>query len=150
MTVIQFFLQEVKDCVLNAFEHQEYPYDRIIAMVDSDRKQLIDIHFSFANVFDSNQELNDLQFNTIDIADGLVAEYEPTNLIESRKAEYDIEIVACEKEGKFQLLFLYNNSLYDADTIRIFTDTYKCILKTVIGNGKIEIDQIDIEPAMTL
>ncbi|WEA01639.1 amino acid adenylation domain-containing protein [Mucilaginibacter sp. SJ] len=144
------FLQEVKDCVLNAFEHQEYPYDRIIAMVDSDRKQLIDIHFSFANVFDSNQELNDLQFNTIDIADGLVAEYEPTNLIESRKAEYDIEIVACEKEGKFQLLFLYNNSLYDADTIRIFTDTYKCILKTVIGNGKIEIDQIDIEPAMTL
>jgi hypothetical protein len=119
-------------------------------MVDSDRKQLVDIHFSFANVFDSNRELNDLQFNTIDIADGLVAEYEPTNLIESRIAEYDIEIVACEKEGKFQLLFLYNNSLYDAGTIRIFTDTYKSILKTVIGNGEIEIDQIDIEPAMTL
>jgi non-ribosomal peptide synthetase component F len=144
------FLRRVKECVLEAFEHQEYPYDQIVSMVGPEIKQLFDVHFSFANTFDSNEELKELEFKSLVFEEGPVSEYEHTDLIASRRPEYDIEVVVGEKEGRFQLWFLYNNSLYDAETIRILMDTYIGILKTVMGNKKIDIDKIDAERAMSI
>jgi hypothetical protein len=68
------------------------------------------VHFSFDNTFDSQKELEQLQFKRIQIDGGAVS---------GRRAEYHIELVVGEQQEQFHLSFLYNSSLYDERTIHL-------------------------------
>jgi amino acid adenylation domain-containing protein len=132
------FLYGVKECVLEAIEHQEYPYDRIVALLKADDRRVVDVHFSFDNTFDSSAELEVLQFRSVDLGR------------DARNSEYDISIEVREKQENFQILFLYNRVLYDEETIRIFVDIYRKILDAVIDNEKTLIDKIAVSTAMII
>ena len=142
------FLNQVKECVLEAFDHQAYPYDQIVSLVSSEIKQLVDVHFSFDNTIDNGQELEDLHFKSVAIEEE--ADNRNTGVNNTQSAEYDLEVVVSENEEQFQVLFKYNSSLYDDDTIKIFIDIFINIISNVVNNPKIEIDKIDIESEVSV
>ncbi|WP_234997933.1 non-ribosomal peptide synthetase [Mucilaginibacter sp. OK098] len=144
------FLNQVKECVLEAFDHQAYPYDQIVSLVSSEIKQLVDVHFSFDNTIDNGQELGDLQFKNVAIEEEEGADHRNTEINNTQSAEYDLEVVVSENEDQFQILFNYNSSLYDDDTIKIFIDIFINIISNVVNNPKIEIDKIGIESEVSM
>ncbi|ELR72266.1 Long-chain-fatty-acid--CoA ligase [Fulvivirga imtechensis AK7] len=129
------FLKAVKECVLEALEHQDYPYDQMVSMLSTDTNQLVDVHFAFSNALDSDSELESLQFKSV-------------NLLERTTGEYEFQVEVFEEQNnQFHVSFIYNTALYNEDTVGIFKDSYKSIVSAVLENRSIEIEKIDIEPA---
>jgi amino acid adenylation domain-containing protein len=138
------FLERVKEVVLEAFEHQEYPFDKIVSMINSDDK-LVDVHFAFGNTVDSREELEELKFKSIQGNKNKLVEYESIKLVNRRESEYNLQIEVHQNAEFFQVLFIYNDSLYDEGIVRILVNAYKNILSTVINSRNIKIDEIDVE-----
>ena len=130
------FLADVKECVLEAIEHQDYPYDQMVAMMSAEDEVLVDVHFAFSNAINSTQELADLQFRSVE-------------LLERTTGEYELQVeVFEEKDSRFHVSLIYNTALYDKYTMSVFKDTYQGVLRAVLENRQLKIDAIAIESAV--
>ena len=130
------FLAEVKECVLAAVEHQDYPYDQMVSIISAENEPLVDVHFAFSNAVNSTQELEDLQFKSVDLLKRTTGEY-----------ELQIEVFE-EKDSRFHVSLIYNTALYDEYTMDVFEDMYQRILRAVLKNRRLEIDAIAMGSAV--
>jgi iturin family lipopeptide synthetase A len=119
------FLAEVKECVLQAFENQDFQYDQIVAAVreinESDGN-LIDAHFSFASTGYSAVDLGELRFIPID---GLWTE----------TTDYGLSLQVSEERNKLYLYFIYSTGYFDKETIQLLMDYYKHILSDALNHS---------------
>ena len=113
------FVSRIKELVFGAYEHQEYPYNEILSLVNSRENSLFDVHFSFLNIIDSEQDTRDLQFKSI-------------SLLGKREVEYELQIEILETTDNYTILLHYNNALYDKDTISLFLNTYEDALQIAL------------------
>ena len=116
------FLAEVKECVLQAFENQDFQYDQIVSAmreIDEGYGNLIDAHFSFANTGYSKVEQGALRFIPID---GLWTE----------KTDYVLSLQVAEEDNKLYLHFIYSTGCFDQETIQLLLGHYKSILSDVL------------------
>lgn len=129
------FLEKVKNCVLGAFENQDYQYDQIISLLNQEERlegKLIHVHFAFANYFDQQTTQNELDIVPFETA-----------LKESTQFEFKIE--AREEGGKYYLSFIYSDELYTAEVISLLMEYYSNILNTVLHETQISIEEIELE-----
>ncbi|MFS4449718.1 condensation domain-containing protein, partial [Maribacter sp. 2307UL18-2] len=119
-------LGKVKELVLKALEHQEYPFNEILSIIDPRVEQLFLVHFAFLNIIDSQREIDKLQFKNV-------------HLLERTSIEYELQVEVLDNSENFNIFFHYNNSLYDEDTIQVFLETYQSILNFVLTNEKVKI-----------
>ena len=118
------FLSTVKDCVLDAFDNQEHPVDRII-----------DVHFSFANYLDNSDREEDGEFAGFVIEDHTLT------------AQYEFMLQATETDEMLRIAFIYSTDLYDQDTISLLMNYYYNILTTALDHPLIEIGNMEPERA---
>ena len=131
------FLAGVKECVLEAVEHQDYPYDQMVSMIGVEDEPLVDVHFAFSNAINSTQELEDLQFRSV-------------NLLKRTTGEYELQVEVFEEENsRFQVSLIYDTALYDEYTTGVLVDAYRSVLSAVLENKQVEVDTITIEPAVS-
>jgi gramicidin S synthase 2/tyrocidine synthetase-3 len=130
------FLRELKECVLEAYEHQDYPYDRMLSLVDSDMKKLVDVHFAFANTIESTNELEELQFQGI-------------HLNQHQTSEYEFQVEVHAYKNRVLLAFIYDRALYDEDTLNVFVALTRDIVNTVLHNKAIAVNKIDAEAVLS-
>jgi acyl carrier protein len=130
------FLQTVKSGVLEAFEHQDFQIDQIAAMVqangNSDRENIIDVHFSYANFIDSREEIATLRF-------------EPVIMERNESTQYELKLQVSEWHDKLILQLIYSTGLYSPDIIMTLMKYYYQILKAVINNDQLLIEEVEIE-----
>lgn len=93
---------EVKESVLEAFEHQVYPFDRLVEQIkiprDPSRNALIDNMISYQNS-ETAVDLQSIDFNEI-IDQGYVA------------SKFDLELSITEVGGALQVHMDYNSDIY--------------------------------------
>jgi len=131
------FLQEVKECVLDAFEHQDFQFDQMIPLLNlSERGNPIEVHFSFANVLNSTVELNEVEILPVDLSPRATTHFEFT-------------LKAITETDRLKLLFTYSRELYDEETIRVFIAYYHNILLTVLENPSVCMEDIAIENSVS-
>ncbi|RJG17684.1 non-ribosomal peptide synthetase [Paenibacillus thiaminolyticus] len=97
------FVEEVKEGVLLALEHQEYPvhewFDKLAVQRDASRNPLFDTVFSFA-------------------AEGKASSFAGTPaVLEWKVSKFDLTLEAVEEEDEIHLHFEYSTSLFDRETI---------------------------------
>jgi len=124
-------LAALKQCVLEAFEHQAYPFEQMVALTRDRTGSLVDVHFAFSNAVDSRQELAELKFN-------------PVRLNEKQTAEYPFQVEVYEHDGGFELLFIYDTARFDESIIRVFADGYTHILHAVLADPHAKIGRIGL------
>jgi len=121
------FLNQVKQQVMDAYHNQDIQFDEMIGLVAqpsfSDANPIFDIHFSFSNTFSANTQLAELQLW-------------PLNLDIQATTEYDLKIEIREAEGYFDVVFIYNNEVYEKEFIQILTPYFKQIT-TAISTDKL-------------
>ncbi|HYE54997.1 MAG TPA: condensation domain-containing protein, partial [Chitinophagaceae bacterium] len=121
-------LQQVRNTVLEAFDNQDFQYDRMCQLAG---RPLADVHFAFVNFFESTVELDGLQFI-------------PVSTETAKTTQYEFKIEVVEQEDGFILQFIYSTALYDAGTIEAFVTYYRNIMQAVLHDPLSTIESISI------
>ncbi|WP_165763842.1 non-ribosomal peptide synthetase [Halalkalibacter urbisdiaboli] len=128
------FLASVKENVLGAFEHQNYPYENMLNKLeiqrDLSRNPLFDTVFVLQNM--EKPELN---------VENLIIEQMP---IPNRTSKFDLTVESVEIEGELSFTFEYSTKLFKKETIERLSKHFIDILKTVTQFPNILVSDIDI------
>jgi amino acid adenylation domain-containing protein/thioester reductase-like protein len=135
------FLQEVKHLVLSAFEHQDYPLERLARQVaqrnDSSRNPLFDVVFSLENEAERTDQY---------LLEVLIQDKSSPYRFDIKKSKFDLMLVAIEKAEEVEFNFEYNTQLFRQETIERFVLYFKKIIASICTNIEQKVAQIDIMP----
>ncbi len=127
------FLQNVKNCCLNAYENQEYQLDDLLELqgtqYDRSRNPLFDVMFVMQNL-----EEQDLSIGK-------------TKLIpygtDRKNSKLDLTMLISESITGLKVEIEYNVALFREETIKRFLDGYQKILQQICGKEDLLISEID-------
>ncbi len=123
-------LKKVKETTLSAYEHQSYPFDKLVSDLtlqrDLNRNPLFDVMVTLQNTDNSTIELNNIQGLT-------VSEFVSSDSI---KSKFDLEFIFEEKDSELDINLLYNSDIFDATFIEEVHIHLRNLLKNCIIESK--------------
>ncbi|WP_342552941.1 amino acid adenylation domain-containing protein [Paenibacillus sp. FSL R7-0652] len=127
------YLQEVKETTLQAFEHQNYPFEALVERVqvtrDLSRNPLFDTLFTMQNTENEEFELEGLRLIPY-----------PSQL---DTAKFDISLDVGEENGGLDYSFEYATALYKRETVERLAKHYEQLLITVASQPDTKIAELD-------
>jgi amino acid adenylation domain-containing protein/non-ribosomal peptide synthase protein (TIGR01720 family) len=129
------FLEQTKGCVLEAYEHQDFQINQMIAVVNEGRdknvQDLFSVHFSFANYIENRVALDN--FDVVPVELGVRSE-----------TRFELTIEAREHNQALAIHFIYSKALYDAATIDLLIQYYGHILEAVLKDSTLTLGGIGV------
>jgi len=131
------FLNQIRQRVLEAFEHQDYPFALLVEHLqprrDPSRPPLAQVMFTLQKAQQGKEKgLVSLALNeagaTIDVG-GLKLEPLP---LKRQVAMVDLTLMMAERQGQLIGSLKYNTDLFDAGTIRRIASHYQTLLKAIV------------------
>ena len=130
------FLQEVKECTLQAFENQDYQFEDLVEKVsvsrDTAHNPLFDVMFALQNMDEKGE------------ATPVSPEDPFPYKNEKGIAKFDITLVAVEMTNSIDFSFGYCTALFKEETIRRFITYFKNIVSIILENPDRRIADIEI------
>ena len=129
------FLQQVKECVLGAYDNQDFQIEEIVSLVNRGNKlgrKLVDVHFAFVNYFDARPEEKEWE----------IVPYEVQRQ-EFSQFEFKLEVV--ERINQMHIRFVYSKALYDENTIDLLIGYFNNILMAVLNDSSTIIENLEME-----
>ena len=127
-------LDKVKENLLNAYSHQNYPFDSLVNELniprDNSRTPLFDTMFIYQNDMFSTVEFN-----------GENAKY---CIPETHTSKYDLSVETILIDDEFNLSFEYWTKLFDEEFIKRLSSHYINLISSVIENKNMKICDISI------
>ncbi|QOR34872.1 amino acid adenylation domain-containing protein [Clostridium sp. 'deep sea'] len=128
------FLQEVNQNSLNAYEHQDYQFDKLVEKLDVKRElsrnALFDVMFILQNTDNIQLQMDSVK----------VTSYE----FEADVAKFDMTLTAYEDNNELYFNLNYSTMLFKQQTISRMLQHYKAILHTIIANADLTIGEINM------
>ncbi|WP_432774041.1 non-ribosomal peptide synthase/polyketide synthase [Brevibacillus gelatini] len=130
------FLQEVKQNALDAYSHQDYPFEELVEKLaiprDLSRNPLFDTVFTFQN---GTEE-------TLVLPECTLAPYMTEET--GKHAKFDLTLVATEEKDEIMLGVEYSTSLFARKTIERLSRHLLAIAGIVVQNPHIPLGEIDM------
>ena len=127
-------LDKVKENLLNAYSHQNYPFDSLVNELniprDNSRTPLFDTMFIYQNDIFSTVEFN-----------GENAKY---CIPETHTSKYDLSVETILIDDEFNLSFEYWTKLFDEEFIKRLSSHYINLISSVIENKNMKICDISM------
>ncbi|KEO76547.1 hypothetical protein EL23_22660 [Paenibacillus polymyxa] len=118
------YVEEVKVCALQAYEHQDYPFEELVEKLnvkrDMSRHPLFDTMFTLQTTEEGELQLADLSFR-------------PYGL-EQTPAKFDLTLEAREEEAGIQFGLQYATALYERETVERMTRHFVRLAEAVAAN----------------
>lgn len=131
---INSFLENCRETLLSAYEHQQLPFELLVEKLCPDRNLSYSPLFQVALVFENNEP--------IDIAlPGLKAE---TIEVDLSVAKYDLTLIVKEDDGKFFLQWEYAVALFDLETIEGIANSFSTLLSEIIVDPSRRVKEIPL------
>ena len=128
------FVNNIKEYCLEAFAHQDYPFNELVSDLgikrDISRNPIFDTMFIYQN--NGYPEF---------LFDGITSTYYIPNLNISK---FDLSLEIMPINSKFSLRLEYCTDLFDKSFIKQFANHYTLVLKNVIDNLQKQISEIEI------
>jgi amino acid adenylation domain-containing protein len=127
--------QKIKQSVLTDFEYQTYPFDKLTAGLnlsfDPNRNPLFDIMIAYQSDEDNLEKVT-------------LTEEELNKVIKLKTvAKFDIDIAFKKVDGYLLFEIVYDNEVYEDETIETLLKHYKQLLNSVLKAPKTSIAEID-------
>lgn len=143
------FLVQVRRSVLDAFEHQDYPFsmlvERLEAARDPSRSPLFQVMFSFQDThLPSGEALSLFALGEAGARmnlGGLELESLP---LKRRVAQFDLTLMMTEANEELYATFEYNTDLFDAATIQQMAQSFQILLEAVVANPAERISRLPL------
>ncbi|WP_103071998.1 hybrid non-ribosomal peptide synthetase/type I polyketide synthase [Aquimarina sediminis] len=130
----QEFLLEVKKTAIEAFEHQEYPFDELVEMLgrnrSNDRNPVFNVMFEFQNI-----DLSDL------IMPGLTITPYP---VEKNASKFDLTIVVQEIDNQIKLQYKYSQKYFSNESIIVFNNNFQHLIDQILDQINPKLEELTI------
>ncbi|MFS0553781.1 non-ribosomal peptide synthase/polyketide synthase [Brevibacillus sp. 179-C9.3 HS] len=130
------FLLEVKQHALDAYAHQDYPFEELVEKLaiprDLSRNPLFDTVFTLQNNADESIKLPEWT-----LAPFLTEE-------SGKHAKFDLTLIATEESEEITLGVEYSTSLFTRETIERFSKHFLAITEIIVQNPHIRLGEIDV------
>lgn len=127
-------LAEVRETCLEAYEHQQIPFERLVEELSPERSlnctPLLQAVFSFQNAPGTPLQMDELQMERLEW--------------DELKVRFDLEMHAWENENTIGMAWLYNCDLFDRWRIQQMTRHYQRILQAMIHDPDQTIGAADM------
>lgn len=131
------FLQQVKQTVLKAFDHQELPFDDLVALIGTDRELN---HHPVFDIFISYESFDTKDYVTIENG------YDDLEIIpkkfEHATARFDLTLYCREYGEDLTFGFEYNTDLFSPATIGMLSDYFMHILEQLLATPDMLLSDI--------
>ncbi len=135
LTGTELLLNTRQTC-LDAFKHQDVPFDRVVETIKPERNP------SFSPLF---QVMFILQTQNAERSDLTAGDVKLTTLpIDAGTSMFDFTLKLEEQGGTLEGEFEYNTSLFKHDTIKRFVNHYICLLENLSNNPDQILSQIPL------
>jgi acyl transferase domain-containing protein/acyl carrier protein len=128
-------LSSFRDVALRGFEHQMYPFDKLVndlkLKLKPGHNYLYDIGFTFH--IDEEASVSGKLINGIKV--------EPIEL-DSNLVKTDIWMNILDRRDSIELVIEYNTDLFNHEFMDTFAEVYKLILRTMVLNGNTTLDNL--------
>jgi amino acid adenylation domain-containing protein len=130
------YLEEVKASTLEAYENQDYPFEKILERLDwqeqPGRNPVTDVALIVHNMLDPAATT------------APIPETQEDREPEYTSSKMDITIHAVETADDVRLIFEYGTAVFDARTIRKMAGHLKTLLKEVVQKPDLRLEDIEI------
>lgn len=127
-------LARVRETALQAYEHQDLPFEKLVEELNPDRNQsrnpLFQVMFAVQNMPRSNLELSGLKVSPVEI--------------ESSTAKFDISAAFVERDGEMTLRIEYRTDLFEAETIERMLGHFRNLLEGIVANPEQRISELPL------
>jgi amino acid adenylation domain-containing protein/non-ribosomal peptide synthase protein (TIGR01720 family) len=128
---------KVKENTLQAYNHQMYPFDRLVEELglikDTSRSAVFDLMMSLQ---DSDAKFEDFE---------LKGNLEQIKDLGTQTSKFDIEISFKETGDYISLFVIYNVDIYDRDMVEGFLRHYKQLLAVILESPEESLSQLDYQ-----
>ncbi|MBD2438978.1 non-ribosomal peptide synthase/polyketide synthase [Nostoc sp. FACHB-110] len=131
-------LERSRACVLNALDHQEYPFPLLVERLQPVRDPSYSPIYQVALAWDRSHQ-ND-QEALLTESDELIVESMPG----SRGAIFDLTLTILDEPGSLKGTWNYNTDLFDSSTIERMAVNFVTLLESIVTNPQERICQLPI------
>ncbi|MDQ3917565.1 MAG: HAD-IIIC family phosphatase, partial [Acidobacteriota bacterium] len=128
-------LSEVKETVLGAYAHQDYPFEKLVEELKPDRAN---------NPFYNVAFLLQNYPRTPVLSDTLEAGLMP---LDNRTALLDLRLVAEESPEGLRLWCEYNSDIFEEETISGFVESYRAVLEQFVAEPDAPVERLSLPEA---
>ncbi|ETT55846.1 non-ribosomal peptide synthetase [Paenibacillus sp. FSL H7-689] len=126
------FLADMKGNLLSAYEHEHYPFERLVEAIDikrdGSRNPLFDTMFMFQNL-----EINEVSFNEIN--------FKPFE-IKTKTAKFDLTMEIIQTQDGLSGNIEYSTKLFTAKTIERMENHYQNLLRSIVENPACKLSEL--------
>ncbi len=127
-------VQRVNRTALDAYEHQDLPFEKLVDEIQPDRdlshNPLFQVMFALQNAPAESLDLRGLTLESISR--------------EIKVSGFDLECHVWEKGDRLEVVFVYNSDLFDASTIRQMMTHYRRLLEASVASPETPVGQLEI------
>ncbi len=141
------FLVQVRQVVVEALEHQDYPLSLLVKRLQPERDLSYSPLFQVMFVLEKSQRIEDLAACwwgkngcRIDLG-GLLLE---SVALEQRVALFDLTLTMLETEGGLVGSWQYNSDLFDPSTIARMAEHFQNLLASIVANPESQIQELPL------
>jgi acyl carrier protein len=136
------FLQEVKKNALEAFEHQDYPFEKLVEKLGIERENgknpLFDVEFTVQNTPAARMEMT-----------GTGIQVKPFTGIEYKRSKFDLGFSVFERDDSIDIALSYAARLFKPSTIETLVRHYMEVLRQVLEESHIKLKDIGLSHKRT-
>lgn len=123
------YVRRVKEVTLNAYEHQEIPFEKIVDKLkierDMGRNPLFQVMFVLQNTPYPQLKFSDITMETIEFHNGT--------------CKFDLWLSIVEEGGKLRGALEYNSTIFERKTALRIIDNFTYLLEEILSNPKKQI-----------
>lgn len=129
-------LQQVRETTLNAYTHQDLPFDKLVEELQPERSlnqsPLFQVLFVLQNTPIPTIELSNLTLHPLDIE-------------ENESSKFDLALFVTETEPVIQMIWKYNADRFDPDTIARMANHFTILLSSIVATPEARINALNMQ-----
>ncbi|WP_038276383.1 condensation domain-containing protein, partial [Ruminiclostridium papyrosolvens] len=130
------FLSEIKEICLNAYENQDYPFEKLIEALnvnrESSRNPLFDIMFVLQNYDHGTGSFNTMEMEELDKCEW------------HRAARFDLAVIVTRQRDGYKIVLEYCEDLYTEETAWLLKNHYINLVKEIVSDSEQLIGTIEV------
>jgi amino acid adenylation domain-containing protein len=128
-------LRRVRECTLNAYLHQDIPFEKLVEVLQPKRSTshspLFQVTFSLLNTPPvMMDESGNLRLTPIEIDTGT--------------AQFELLLLAAETGDELNLTFMYNTDLFDASFIERLMHNFETLLASIVQSPETRLSKLEL------
>ena len=127
-------LSEVKKVVLDGYEHQDLPVEKLLEELQ------LENNLNYSPLFQTRFVLQNTPKEKLELSNLKITELEPENVV----TKFDLTLKMVELESGLAGGFEYNTDLFDAATIKRMTGHFQTLLEGIVTNPDQKIDLLPL------